>query len=89
MKEFIALGRSFRNEGIDRTHYPEFTLFECYMAYADYNDMMKLMEEIYEYVFTKINGTTKVMYDGVEIDFKAPWKRETMCNLVKRIQELM
>lgn len=79
-----SMGRSFRNEGIDRTHYPEFTLFECYMAYADYNDMMRIMEELYEYVFTKIKGTTKAIYDGVEIDFKAPWKRETMCNLVQK-----
>lgn len=76
--------RAFRNEGIDRTHYPEFTLFECYMAYADYSDMMRLMEELYEYVFLKVKGTTKAVYDGVEIDFKAPWKRETMCNLVKK-----
>lgn len=78
----FSMGRSFRNEGIDRTHYPEFTLFECYMAYADYNDMMRIMEDLYEHVFTKIKGTTKAVYDGVEIDFKAPWKRETMCNLV-------
>ncbi|CAK7012734.1 lysine--tRNA ligase [Tissierella sp.] len=75
--------RAFRNEGIDRTHYPEFTLFECYMAYADYDDMMRLMEQLYEYVFLKVKGTTKATYDGVEIDFKAPWKRETMCNIVK------
>ena len=75
--------RAFRNEGIDRTHYPEFTLFECYMAYADYDDMMRLMEQLYEYVFLKVKGTTKATYDRVEIDFKAPWKRETMCNLVK------
>ncbi len=80
----FSMGRSFRNEGIDRTHYPEFTLFECYMAYADYNDMMKLMEEMYEEVFLKVKGTTKAVYDGVEIDFKAPWKRETMCNLVHK-----
>lgn len=78
----FSMGRSFRNEGIDRTHYPEFTLFECYMAYADYNDMMRLMEELYEDVFLKVKGTTKAVYDGMEIDFKAPWKRETMCNLV-------
>ncbi|MBU5440312.1 lysine--tRNA ligase [Tissierella sp. MSJ-40] len=76
--------RAFRNEGIDRTHYPEFTLFECYMAYADYDDMMRLMEQLYEYVFLKVKGTTKATYDGIEIDFKAPWKRETMCNLVKK-----
>jgi lysyl-tRNA synthetase class 2 len=78
-----TMARSFRNEGIDRTHYPEFTLFECYMAYADYDDMMRLMEQLYEYVFLKVKGTTKATYDGIEIDFKAPWKRETMCNLVK------
>lgn len=77
-----SVARAFRNEGIDRTHYPEFTLMECYMAYADYNDMMKLMEDMYEYIFTKVKGTTKAVYDGKEIDFKAPWKRETMCNLV-------
>ena len=76
--------RAFRNEGIDRTHYPEFTLFECYMAYADYEDMMRLMEQLYEYVFLKVKGTTKANYDGVEIDFKAPWKRETMCSLVNK-----
>ena len=79
-----TMARSFRNEGIDRTHYPEFTLFECYMAYADYDDMMRLMEQLYEYVFLKVKGTTKAIYDGIEVDFKAPWKRETMCNLVKK-----
>ncbi len=78
----FSMGRSFRNEGIDRTHYPEFTLFECYMAYADYNDMMRIMEDLYDHVFTKIKRTTKAVYDGIEIDFKVPWKRETMCNLV-------
>lgn len=83
IERVYTLGRSFRNEGIDRTHYPEFTLFECYMAYADYTDMMKLMENLYDYVFTKINGSTKATVDGVEIDFKAPWRRATMCDLVK------
>lgn len=79
-----SVSRAFRNEGIDRTHYPEFTLMECYMAYADYNDMMRLMENMYEYIFLKVKGTTKATYDGVEIDFKAPWKRETMCDLVHK-----
>jgi lysyl-tRNA synthetase class 2 len=83
IERVYTLGRSFRNEGIDRTHYPEFTLFECYMAYSDYNDMMMLMEKLYEYIFNKINGTTKIVYDGIELDFKAPWKREKMCELVK------
>ena len=83
IERVYTMGRSFRNEGIDRTHYPEFTLFECYMAYADYNDMMVLMEDLYEYVFLKVNGSTKIVYDNVEIDFKAPWRRATMCDLVK------
>lgn len=83
IERVYTMGRSFRNEGIDRTHYPEFTLFECYMAYADYNDMMTLMENLYEFVFTKINGSTRIVYDEVEIDFKAPWRRAGMCELVK------
>jgi lysyl-tRNA synthetase class 2 len=84
IERVYTFARAFRNEGIDRTHYPEFSLFECYMSYADYNDMMELMENIYEYVFTKVNCTTKIQYGDVEIDFKAPWKREKMCDLVKK-----
>jgi len=84
IERVYTFARAFRNEGIDRTHYPEFSLFECYMSYADYNDMMRLMENIYDYVFNKVNGTTKIQYGNVEIDFKAPWKREKMCDLVKK-----
>lgn len=84
IERVYTMVRAFRNEGIDRTHYPEFTLFECYMAYADYEDMMSLMEQLYEYVFLEVKGTTKATYDGVENDFKVPWKRETMCNLVRK-----
>jgi lysyl-tRNA synthetase class 2 len=82
IERVYTIGRSFRNEGIDRTHYPEFTLFECYMAYADYNDMMRLTENLYEYVFQKVIGRTKIVYDGTEIEFKAPWARLRMCDLV-------
>lgn len=84
IERVYTFARAFRNEGIDRTHYPEFSLFECYMSYADYNDMMKLMENIYEYVFNKVIGTTKIQYGDIEIDFKAPWKRAKMCDLVKK-----
>lgn len=84
IERVYTIGKSFRNEGVDRTHYPEFTLFECYMAYADYSDMMRLMEDLYEFIFNKVNGTTKISYGDVEIDFKAPWKRERMCDLVKK-----
>jgi len=83
IERVYSISRSFRNEGIDRTHYPEFTLLECYRAYSDYNDMMELMENLYEYTFTKVNGSTKINYDGVEIDFKAPWRRARMYDLVK------
>jgi lysyl-tRNA synthetase class 2 len=84
IERVYTFARAFRNEGIDRTHYPEFSLFECYMSYADYNDMMELMENMYEYVFNKVNGSTEITYEGVKIDFKAPWKREKMCDLVKQ-----
>lgn len=83
IERVYTFARAFRNEGIDRTHYPEFSLFECYMSYADYNDMMELMENMYEYVFTKVNGTTKIHYGEEDIDFKAPWRRARMCDLVK------
>jgi lysyl-tRNA synthetase class 2 len=83
IERVYTLARCFRNEGIDKTHYPEFTLLECYMAYADYNDMRNLMENLYEYIFNKVIGTTKVVFDGTEIEFKAPWRVEKMCDLVK------
>ncbi|MFT8347936.1 lysine--tRNA ligase [Clostridium saccharoperbutylacetonicum] len=84
IERVYTFARSFRNEGIDRTHYPEFTLMECYMSYADYEDMMRIMENLYEHVFKKVNGSTKIKYGEEEIDFKTPWRRETMYNLVKQ-----
>lgn len=84
IERVYTISRSFRNEGIDRTHHPEFTLLECYMSYADYNDMMNIMENTYSYVFNKINGSTKISYGNEIIDFKAPWRRERMYDLVKK-----
>ncbi|MFA6072643.1 MAG: lysine--tRNA ligase [Candidatus Woesearchaeota archaeon] len=77
------INKNFRNEGIDTTHNPEFTMLEAYQAYADYNDMMKLVEELYEEVSLKLNGTTKSVFRGHEIDFKTPWKRVTMLDSIK------
>jgi len=73
----------FRNEGIDRTHNPEFTLFEAMTAYSDYFGGMKLVEELTEYVVKKITGKTKIKYQGIDIDFKAPWKRITVKDAIK------
>jgi len=80
----FTIARNFRNEGIDRWHNPEFTMMEIYQAYADYNDMMELFESLYEYVAKKVNGSTKIQYKGKVVDFKAPWKRMTMAQAIKK-----
>lgn len=77
------MGKNFRNEGIDIRHNPEFTMIELYEAYADYNDMMEITENMIAYVCEKIHGTTKVNYQGTEIDFTPPWRRITMVDAVK------
>lgn len=77
------IGKCFRNEGIDRTHNPEFTMLELYQSYADYNDMMQLAEELIEKTALKINGTTKINLNGKSIDLKTPWKRIKMTDAIK------
>ncbi len=77
------MGKNFRNEGIDIRHNPEFTMIELYEAFADYNDMMELMENLVAYVCEKVNGTTNVMYQGTEINLAPPWRRITMVDAVK------
>lgn len=77
------MGKMFRNEGISIKHNPEFTNIELYAAYEDYEDMMKITEELVAYCAEEVNGTTVVDYQGVEIDFKPPWKRVSMHDLVK------
>ena len=80
----FTIARNFRNEGIDRWHNPEFTMMEIYQAYADYNDMMELMEDLFIYVLKKVNGSTKIEFKGKTIDFKKPWKRMTMLEAIKK-----
>ncbi len=77
------VGRIFRNEGMDATHNPEFTTVETYQAYADYHDVMDMVEQLYEFVAMKALGTTDVEYQGKIIHMKAPWKRITMADAVK------
>ncbi len=77
------VGRIFRNEGMDATHNPEFTTVETYQAYADYHDVMDMVEQLYEFVAMKALGTTDVEYQGKIIHLKAPWKRITMADAVK------
>ena len=77
------IGRIFRNEGMDIRHNPEFTSIELYAAYEDYNDMMDITEEIFSKVAMKVLGTTKITYQGVDIDLTPSWKRITMIDSIK------
>ncbi len=88
MERVYTICKNFRNEGIDRDHNPEFTMMECYQAYADYNDMMKLTEEMIAYIAVKLHGKTKVNYQGKIIDFKPPWRRMTMLEAIKKIANI-
>ena len=83
-----TISRNFRNEGIDRWHNPEFSMMEVYCSYWDYNDMMDLMEETYEYVAKKVNGSTKVKFRGKVVDFKRPWPRVTMAAAIKKYAKI-
>ncbi|MEN8433094.1 lysine--tRNA ligase [Clostridium septicum] len=83
LEKVYDLGRTFRNEGMSVRHNPEFTMIELYQAFADYNDMMEITENMVASVCEKVNGTTKVTYQGTEIDFTPPWRRITMIDAVK------
>jgi lysyl-tRNA synthetase class 2 len=82
-EKVYEIGRNFRNEGMDVRHNPEFTAIELYESYTDYNGMMEITENMVAHICEKINGTTKVTYQGTEIDFAPPWKRVTMVDVVK------
>lgn len=83
MDRVYELGRVFRNEGIDNRHNPEFTIVEIYQAFADYRDMMDLTEEVVVKTAEKVLGTTKITYEGTEIELASPWKRMSMIEAVK------
>ena len=78
------VGRIFRNEGMDTRHNPEFTSIELYQAYADYKEIMDLVEEMYIYVTKKVCGTLQIQYQGKEINMEGPWTRMTMAEAVKK-----
>ena len=82
-EKIFEINRSFRNEGIDTRHNPEFTMMELYQAYVDYNDMMDLTENLVAYVAQEVLGTTKIQYGENEIDLTPPWDRKTMLGSIK------
>lgn len=84
MERVYEIGRVFRNEGLDTRHNPEFTLMELYQAYTDYHGMMDLTENLYRFVAQEVLGTTKIVYNGVEMDLGKPFERITMLDAVKK-----
>ena len=83
LERVFEMGRVFRNEGISTRHNPEFTMLELYQAYADYSDMMELVEELVAYLAVELHGSTTITYDGREMDLSAPWRRASMVELIK------
>ncbi len=84
LERVYEIGRVFRNEGVDTRHNPEFTLMELYQAYTDYHGMMDLTENLYRYVAQEVLGSTKIVYNGIEMDLGKPFERITMVEAVKK-----
>ena len=84
LERVYEIGRVFRNEGLDTRHNPEFTLMELYQAYTDYHGMMDLTENLYRYVAQEVLGTTKIVYNGIEMDLGKPFARLTMTEAVRQ-----
>ncbi len=93
LKRYIVAGfpkvyticKNFRNEGIDKSHNPEFTMMEWYEAFTDYNDQMKLFENLVSRIVKKIKGSYEITYQGTTLNFKPPWKRATVYDIIKEI----
>ena len=84
LERVFEIGRVYRNEGVDTRHNPEFTLMELYQAYTDYEGMMELTESMFRYLAEKVCGSTKITYNGIEIDFGKPFARLTMNDAIKK-----
>lgn len=87
-EKVYEMGKMFRNEGMDPKHNPEFTNIELYQAYVDYHEMMRITENLFEYVAIEVLGTDTINYQGTEISLKAPWKRITMIDAVKKYADV-
>ncbi|MGF1616447.1 MAG: lysine--tRNA ligase [Acidimicrobiia bacterium] len=85
IERVFEIGRIFRNEGIDATHNPEFTMLEAYQALADYNDIMELVEDVVSSVAAKVTGSEKITYRDRELSLSAPFRRATLANLVSEV----
>ena len=88
LERVYEIGKNFRNEGIDRTHNPEFSMLELYQAYADYSDMMAISEALYVFVAEKVNGATTLEYQGREIDLTPPWPRIPMLEAIEKYGDI-
>ena len=84
LERVYEIGKCFRNEGISTKHNPEFTMIELYQAYGDVNDMMDLAEQLFAHVAREVLGTTKLTYQGTEIDLTPPWPRLSMVEAIKK-----
>ena len=87
-EKVFEIGKCFRNEGVDRFHNPDFTMLEFYWAYADYKDLMKLTEKLFDFLLKKVFSSTKISYQGKEVDFKAPWPRVEFSQLIKKYTKI-
>ena len=87
-EKVYEIGRVFRNEGIDRAHNPDFTILEFYWAYADYKDLMKLTEKMFENLLKRIFGRLQIKYEGKKIDFKTPWSRIEFSQILRKYTKI-
>ena len=87
-EKVFEIGKCFRNEGVDRFHNPDFTMLEFYWAFADYKDLMKLTEKLFESIFKNVFGKSEISYEGKKINFKTPWPRVEFSQLMGKYTEI-
>jgi len=87
-EKIYEIGRVFRNEGMDRFHNPDYTHFEFYLAYADYKDLMKFVEQMFKALLKKLNGKLDIKYENKKINFKSPWQRIEFSQLLRKYAKI-